>query len=1223
MDASIETKGALRGGSPAASSTQSAGASSARAWTREAILERNLTAIAKTSPRAAALLREATPRTDILFSPTRDRESETSPPRAVLSASQACFAGLAHDATPIRLASSHHPLEEARALADTIDLKQAGAVVVMGFGVGHHIAEVARRMRRRGVVYVFEPDLNLIRTVLERIDHSAWIQETNLVILHDATDTGAMTEAMTGVEAIIALGVKFLEHPASRKRLGEQAAPFRASFTSVVRAVRTNIVTTLVHADLTMRNLLMNLDHYALRPGVDDLAGIAKGKPAIVVAAGPSLKRNLHLLSQPGVRDRVVIVAVQTVLKTLLERGIKPHFVTALDYAEISTRFYEGLSARDVEGVTLVAEAKANPAILSAFPGEIRCPGDGWLDGLLGKELAVAHGTLRAGSTVAHLAYYLARHLGCDPVVLIGQDLGFTDGQYYASGAVIHNVWASELNEFRTLEMFEWERIARWKHNLIAAKDHLGRPVYTDEQMATYRVQFERDFASDAAKGLRTIDATEGGVAKQHTETLELDECLKRYATSAATPFAVPTARSSLPAREAVARRVDRVREDVARVASLSRRTKAELDEMLAHHDDQARVNRLIARVDATRDEVQRLQPAFDLVQLLNQTGLLKRLRADRELDLDDPRDPFERQRRQIQRDAMNVTWLADAADELAGMLRDSHAMLSTPPNTPKPRRAISHAAAEQQILGEAATPRARKDARAVLVIDPEAGGLGSSHALDASIAPGVNVLQATVARLLAAKELDGLVLACAEPDIPRVRNWLGPLASRSSIRFEAIQALPQQHARAIRAARACSRDSWRGGPGGLTIFDEAFDPATLASLMERVGVDAAVIVGPDWCLIDPDLIDAVVARYREQPDRQRLVFSQAAPGLAPCVLDRSMVQELAKTRQHAATSVFSTIGGALGYIPVAPIADPIAGESCIKVSAAARDLGTRIVADCPSGLAIIRAVWPTIASGTRLTGEPLATAITTALAGIDGPAAAPWDIHTSDAWSAASLQSALASAMRRSPSTTPDPASAIALAIRGDEPLDNPELCDLIRAAKAAGVASVHVRTRLQYTTNDDALLDRLIASSVDIISIDLAAHTPSTHAAIAAPAVAFETVRSRLDRLLALRQGEPGALPTPWVIPRITRRDAVYTEIEGFYDQWVLRCGAAVIDPLDAPIHGERIEPLSLPMSARQRFLRTRAWLNPDGSLTPLDDRSASTTHASGASHRPGAAR
>ncbi len=70
--------------------------------------------------------------------------------------------------------------------------------------------------------------------------------------------------------------------------------------------------------------------------------------------------------------------------------------MTALDYHEISRRFYEGLSASDVEGITLVVEPKANPAILSAYPGAIRCVGDDVLDRVLGERLAVIGARLEA-----------------------------------------------------------------------------------------------------------------------------------------------------------------------------------------------------------------------------------------------------------------------------------------------------------------------------------------------------------------------------------------------------------------------------------------------------------------------------------------------------------------------------------------------------------------------------------------------------------------------------------------------------------------------------------------------------------------------------------------------------------------------------------------------------------------------------------------------------------
>ena len=260
----------------------------------------------------------------------------------------------------------------------------------------------------------------------------------------------------------------------------------------------------------TIENQLSNLDRYAIGSGIEDLAGIAAGRLGVVVSAGPSLRKNLPLLAAPGVRDRCVIVATQTTLKPLLAAGVAPHFVTALDYHPISRRFYEGIDPAAVEDTELIIDSKVHRAVPAAWPGRIRCIPSPELDQFLGP-LAAGHPPLEASATVAHLAYVLARHLGCDPVALIGQDLGFTDGLYYAPGTAIHDVWLPELNAFNTIETMEWERIVRHRTHLAEREDVHGRRIFTDAQMLNYLQLFEMRFTADVASGLTVIDATEGG----------------------------------------------------------------------------------------------------------------------------------------------------------------------------------------------------------------------------------------------------------------------------------------------------------------------------------------------------------------------------------------------------------------------------------------------------------------------------------------------------------------------------------------------------------------------------------------------------------------------------------------------------------------------------------------------------------------------------------------
>jgi hypothetical protein len=99
------------------------------------------------------------------------------------------------------------------------------------------------------------------------------------------------------------------------------------------------------------------------------------------------------------------------------------------------------------------------------------------------------------------------------------------------------------------------------------------------------------------------------------------------------------------------------------------------------------------------------------------------------------------------------------------------------------------------------------------------------------------------------------------------------------------------------------------------------------------------------------------------------------------------------------------------------------------------------------------------------------------------------------------------------------------------------------------------------------------------------------------------FERARGNLAALLERRGGIPSTdgLAVPWIVPRMTRCDAVYEEIEAFYDRWLLAAGAAVIDPLPASRPGERIDPLPPPPAVARRLVRDRMVVRCDGSVVP----------------------
>lgn len=620
-------------------------------------LDRNLNALRRRDPALADRLARTEPAGGVAFEPAKREAALT----AVATIQQG-----GHDRRAT-LASRHTPLREADRFAESATLDAHAAIAVLGVGLGYHVEAMARRASGKAHVIAYEPDPALLRAALQRVDATAWLAAPNVTLFVGEVDGAALSGKLEPLMGTIGQGVQLLSHPPTRQMHADAVAAFGAKLTEFIAYCRTTLVTTLVNSSATCRNYVGNLGHYAAGEPVNALRNAAAGKPAVVVAAGPSLARNVDQLAAPGMRDRVVIIAAQTVLKPMLDRGVRPHFVTALDYHEISRRFYEGLP--EIDQITLVAEPKVNPAVLDSYPGPVRMIRSGFLDRLLGPE-ARPIDALPAGTTVAHLSFYLAQYLGCDPIVMIGQDLGFSDGLYYCPGTAIHDVWAGELNPFNTLETMEWKRIARNKSHLRRLEDVHGRPMYSDEQMVTYRQQFERDFAEAPQ---RVIDATEGGSPKAGAERMTLAEALADCAT--APVGALPEAATELDGDRlvAAAAQLDRRGKEVRQLGELSRQTLPILREMLERQRDRERMKTLFHRLERKRKKVGELDDAFALVNYLNQLGAFKRQKADRAIKVDaDADDPYEKQRRQLERDRENVEWLVEACAETGRMFEEA-----------------------------------------------------------------------------------------------------------------------------------------------------------------------------------------------------------------------------------------------------------------------------------------------------------------------------------------------------------------------------------------------------------------------------------------------------------------------------------------------------------------------------------------------------------------------
>ena len=237
--------------------------------------------------------------------------------------------------------------------------------------------------------------------------------------------------------------------------------------------------------------------------GVADLSGACTGSLGILVAEGPSLAQALSALADPGPRSKYIMVCTTGALRPLVAAGIAPDAVV-LGVEEPDLEAILGqLPGRLLSSTTLFAPAVLESAASRWWSGPMRLTGEGGSD-------SAEFGSLGAGRAEER-AHRLLRHIGCDPVALVGVDPLGLDGVWHVRGTALDSAWSAQLNPFTTLATLEWR---------------LGMQRREFHDSAMRRV---RAFVSaDREAGLRVLDAGAGVVADA-TE-MSISEVLLRHA---------------------------------------------------------------------------------------------------------------------------------------------------------------------------------------------------------------------------------------------------------------------------------------------------------------------------------------------------------------------------------------------------------------------------------------------------------------------------------------------------------------------------------------------------------------------------------------------------------------------------------------------------------------------------------------------------------------------
>lgn len=338
------------------------------------------------------------------------------------------------------------PNKEARIICENLKNNSGSSInIVFGIGLGYLFKKLY--LNSKGKIIIYEPDINVLLVSLKKNDFSFEFGNDRVYVASNQSELIKFLEEIYPHKANINICALNSGNAIYAKELGY----LKNNLAQISFHLEANYNTLFSKSFFWATAGIANIPLLAESYNIDALKDKFKSKPAVIVSSGPSLDKAAEYLAK--YRNKIVIFCTSNACRTLANYNIKPDFITFIEVFDNTAQVID----IDISESNIIVQSVAcnNAFRLPAKRKFAFYSNNDLFSRWISKIADFSIENYETKGTVSYCALNSAFMAGCNPIILVGQDLAYTDGKCY-----------SEKSSYGALKYFKDETSDQYKFEI-------------------------------------------------------------------------------------------------------------------------------------------------------------------------------------------------------------------------------------------------------------------------------------------------------------------------------------------------------------------------------------------------------------------------------------------------------------------------------------------------------------------------------------------------------------------------------------------------------------------------------------------------------------------------------------------------------------------------------------------------------------------------------------